>query len=66
MCECHSPKHVAMKFLVLGLVLILVPMYTDWNIWVVLGALLIVKALMLFVMPSSKCCTEEKLKKKKK
>ena len=61
----HTPKVMAAKLLVLGIIIILVRMYTAWDIWIVLGALLIIKAVLHFAMPST-CCTIEKAKAKKK
>jgi len=58
-----TPQCTAMKFLVFGAILILVRLYTQWDIWVVLGALLIVKGLLLFIMP--KCCCQAEAPKKK-
>ncbi|MBS3079148.1 hypothetical protein J4218_03435 [Candidatus Pacearchaeota archaeon] len=55
MDECCTPKCKAVKFLVLGLILILVTLYTPWNIWVVLGVLLIIKAIIMFFMPNCAC-----------
>jgi hypothetical protein len=62
MDECQ-PKCMAVKLLIIGLILILVRLYTAWDIWVVLGAILIVKAVVLFFMP--KCSCNIKTKKKK-
>ncbi len=59
MDECCTPKCNAIKLLVLGLILILVTLYTDWNIWVVLGVLLIIKAIVMFFMPN--CCCQSKV-----
>ena len=50
--------------LVLGLVLVLVRLYTAWDIWIVLGAILIIKAVVMFVMPTCKCNVDTKKKKK--
>ncbi|MBS3075145.1 hypothetical protein J4429_01670 [Candidatus Pacearchaeota archaeon] len=61
---CDS-KMMALEMLVLGIVLILVRMFTVWDIWIVLGALAIIKAIMLFVMPNH-CCDEKPAAKRKK
>jgi len=50
-------KH-AMCMIVAGIVLILVRMYTAWDIWVVLGALAIIKGIMIKMMPN--CCSIKK------
>ncbi len=62
--ECCTPKCMAVKMLVLGLVLVLVRLYTAWDIWIVLGAILIIKAVVMFVMPTCKCNVDTKKKKK--
>ena len=56
--EGHMHKHIAIKLLVFGAVLILVRLYTEWDIWVVIGTLLILKALIMFFHPG--CCKEKK------
>lgn len=50
----HNHKHIAVKFIIAGLVIIGVRIYTSWDIWVVIGALLIIKALYLFTLPCHK------------
>ncbi|MBU0461133.1 MAG: hypothetical protein KJ574_00960 [Nanoarchaeota archaeon] len=55
-----TPQCTAMKLLVFGIVLILVRMYTTWDIWIVIGALLIIKAIMLFIMPICPCIKGKK------
>jgi len=52
--EGHSHKGIALKMLILGIILILVRLYTAWDIWIVLGVLAIIKAIMLFMMPGYK------------
>ena len=47
----HGGKWMALKMLVLGIVLILARLYTDWDIWVVIGVLVIIKAIIVFFMP---------------
>jgi|WetSurMetagenome_2_1015567.scaffolds.fasta_scaffold63131_3 hypothetical protein len=64
MGEC-IPKCKAAKFLVFGLVLILVRLYTTWDMWVVVGILAICKAIMLFMMPACPACNPQTAKKKK-
>ena len=58
-----TPQCMAMKLLVFGAILILVRLYTAWDIWVVLGALLVIKGLLLFIMPNCACNTKEPKKK---
>lgn len=55
MDDCCTPGCKGIKLLVLGIVLILVRLYTAWDIWMVVGVLLILKALMLFIMPVCPC-----------
>lgn len=50
-------KHIAALPLVIGIVIILVRLYTNWDIWVVIGVLLIIKAIMMFKHP---CCKPKK------
>ena len=66
MCECCNPKHWALKCLVVGIILILVRLYTAWDIWVVLGVLLIIKSVLLLVMPSHCECESGNTKPKKR
>lgn len=51
---CCSPKLMALKLLILGIILIAVRLYTAWDIWVVLGVIVIIKALIIFAMPAKK------------
>jgi hypothetical protein len=55
---------MATKLLIFGIILVLVRIYTSWDIWVVIGALLIIKAIVLFIKPECPCT--EKGKKSKK
>lgn len=50
-------KHVAVASLVIGIIIILVRIYTNWDIWVVIGVLLIIKSILMFKHP---CPTEKK------
>ena len=44
-----------MKLLVFGLVIVLTRMFTNLDIWIVLGGLIILKALMIILMPVCHC-----------
>jgi len=61
--ENWNPRGIALKFLILGIVLILVRLYTAWDIWVVIGTILIIKAILLFIMPACRCGVKPKKKK---
>lgn len=64
--ECCTPRGIALKLLIVGLVLVLVRLYTAWDIWVVIGTILIIKAVVLFMMPASRYnAIDNKTKKKK-
>ena len=60
----YPHKMIAGKMLILGIILILVRLYTSWDIWIVIGALLIIKAVVHFAVPHT--CCEESTKKKKR
>ena len=60
--EGFNHRHIAIKLLIVGIVLVLVRLYTAWDIWVVIGTILIIKAILLFIMPT--CCCSAKTKKK--
>ncbi|MEK6921468.1 MAG: hypothetical protein AABX82_06285 [Nanoarchaeota archaeon] len=53
--EQCKPQCAAIKMVVAGLVLIGVRMYTTWDIWLVIGAMLAIKGALLFVMPVCPC-----------
>ena len=57
-----------MKYLVIGIVFIAARWYTTWDIWVVIGVLLVLKGLMKFAMPMgcSHCQGDMTMKKGKK
>ena len=63
--EGCDPRGMAVKLLIAGIVLILVRVYTAWDIWIVIGALIIIKAIVVFFMPTGKCMEEPKKKKKR-
>lgn len=58
--ECNH-KHMALKFLIIGLVLVLVRKYTLWDIWIVIGVIMIIKSILIFLHP-----VKSSRKKKKK
>ncbi len=60
-CNC-TPRCMAAKLLVLGIILILIRMYTTWDMWIVIGALLVIKAVLIFFMPVCGCQTKKKKK----
>ena len=47
-----APKDMAIKLLVVGIILILVRIYTRWDMWIVISVLLIIKAIIMLVMPN--------------
>lgn len=61
--DCH--KCFGGKMIVVGIILILVRLYTQWDIWVVLGVLFVLKGSVMLMRPT---CghTEVKPAKKKK
>jgi len=52
--DCCNPKMMALKMLILGIILILVRLYTSWDIWVVLGVIVAIKGLIMLIMPMKK------------
>ena len=50
----HRKGKKAIMMFVFGLVIILARLYTTWDIWVVVGAMMILKAVFMVVM--SLCC----------
>jgi len=63
MDECCSSKCWAMKLLVVGLVFILNQYLFKFDIWVVIGVIMIIKAIMMFIMPTCMCQTKSGKKK---
>jgi len=59
MDECTTQCKAA-KMLVFGIILVLVRMFTAWDIWLVIGVLLIIKAVSMFLMPKCRCQTKTK------
>jgi hypothetical protein len=61
--EPHHKMKKALMMFVLGLILVLVRLCTTWDIWVVIGVLVMAKALLMALM--SLCCRGKEEKKKK-
>ena len=59
MKECTT-QCMATKLLVIGIILILVRLYTNWDIWLVIGAILAIKGILLFFMPMCPCAKSKK------
>ena len=64
MDNCCTPKCIGIKLLIFGLILILASLYTTWNIWIVIGVLLIIKAIIMFIMPVCPCQKEKSRKRR--
>lgn len=65
---CHDgvcSKCCAGKYIIIGLVVVLNQLYFGWDIWVVLGVLLILKGLLKWAKPVCPHC-EEPVKKGRK
>jgi len=60
----HHKGKKAVMLLIFGLILILVRLFTQWDIWVVIGALMILKGVFMAVM--SMCCQGKELPKKRR
>ncbi len=50
----------AMRLLVFGIILLVARLYTTLDIWVVIAALLISKAILLFIVPVCPCSKKAK------
>ena len=61
--NCCTPKCIATKLLIFGIIL-LISEYNGWNTWMVIGVLLIIKAVIMYIMP--KCCCNLNSKDKKR
>ncbi|MEK6827930.1 MAG: hypothetical protein AABX78_01130 [Nanoarchaeota archaeon] len=57
--KCHGAKWV-----VFGLILIVNQLYLRWDIWVVLGVLIVLKGIMKLAMPACSHCQPSMAMKK--
>ena len=66
---CHDgacAKCWGAKYIILGVILIVTQLYTDWDIWVVIGVLLILKGVVKLAMQTCGHCKPEAGAKKGK
>jgi membrane-bound ClpP family serine protease len=63
MIDCCTPRCIATKLLIFGIILILVRLFTGWDIWVVIGVLLIIKAILMYIIPVCPCNSKSGKKK---
>jgi len=59
--KCHAGMAI-----VIGLILVINQLYVEWDIWVVVGVLIILKGIMKIVKPTCGHCEEAPAKKGKK
>jgi len=64
-CGGTCPRCWAGKLIVIGVVLILARIYTNWDIWIVVGTIILLKGLLMLVMPTCPHCEEKSPRKKK-
>jgi uncharacterized membrane protein HdeD (DUF308 family) len=48
--EGHGHGWMGLKMLIFGVILILVTLFTTWNVWLVIGILLVIKAIIMLIM----------------
>jgi len=60
MDNCCTPQCKAMKMIVLGIVLILVRQFTIWDIWIVIGVIVIILGIKKLMMPVCPCNSDIK------
>jgi len=60
-CKCN--KH-GIIMLVAGLILILNQVFFMWDIWIVIGAMAIIKGVIVMLMPGHECCNADDAAKK--
>ena len=66
MC-CGNKWLHALIMIVAGVAIILIDWKTTWNLWVIIGIAVIIKAIALMIMPGDKCeCESTPMKKKKR
>lgn len=64
--NCCTPKCKSMKLLIMGIVIILLDKYTQWDLWLVVGVLLILKAVLVLFMPKCPYCSPKESNSKPK
>lgn len=68
MAECYwgiCTKCMAAKLIVVGLVLIINQLYFGWDVWIVIGVLIVLKGVLKLVKPTCPHCEEPPKKGKK-
>ncbi len=65
-CDGVCSKCWGTKYIVVGLILIANEYWFQWNVWVVIGTLLVIKGVLKHVMPSCGHCAVPETKGRKK